>query len=285
MTFEVKPFVNTSGPWLSPQDDIAAFKAHLAGAEQVECGGQVVAALTTWRNPMHPFLLRFATLTTPIADTVSQSELADVLITNVVARAKQNGQRGLMAVTPDTMSPLRSAMVSRGLRRIRTTFQPQLRLQEAQTAPVTLAPGTKLLTQSDILNSEGLTEALIQTTYLAYQGRHAVDQVKPFAEKDWAPRILTNLEPTAPLALAQGETIGAYCLTYLRHGHLEFGGAWGADHGLLDGLLAYTLPALASRYETLAGAFSDTDEGGLQVYMTFPDQPEAKELGAFALLF
>ncbi|WP_054665415.1 hypothetical protein [Lacticaseibacillus camelliae] len=266
-------------------EDRELFKAHRDGATLLSTNGEVVGALTTWRNPLHPYLLRFVTVATAKAAALPQAELADALLTPVVDRAKNAGQRGILTVSTDTQSALRSATISRGLRRIRTTFKPKLVLKTAQTATVSLTPGTRLLSQSDLLQSTPLSTALIQTAYLTYQKRHDVDPVKPFSDNDWAPRILTDLEPTAPLALAQGDNVVAYCLTYLRGNTLEFGGAWGQDHGLLDGLLAYTLPALASRYETLEGAFADVDEGGMQVYMSFPDQATAQELAAFAILF
>lgn len=285
MNFDYSTYNQDHIRWAATPEDQQAFMAHQDGATLLAHGGKPVAALTTWRNPLHPYLLRFMTLAAQGAETLPPAELADALLTPVVDRAKNAGQRGMLTVTTDTESALRSAMVSRGLRRIRTTFRPQLPLKEARTAPVSLAPGTKLLTQSDLIQSGTLSSALIQTAYLAYQKRHDVDPVKPFTDTDWTPRILTDLEPTAPLALAQGENVVAYCLTYLRDGKLEFGGAWGQDHGLLDGLLAYTLPGLASRYDVLEGAFADVDEGGLQVYMSFPNQPDAQELAAYAILF
>lgn len=285
MDFEYSPYQGSRVNWLTTPEDRAAFTAHRDGATLVSCDGQPVAALTTWRNPLHPYLLRFMTIAAAAADSLPPAQLADALLTPVVDRAKNAGQRGMLTVTTDTQSKLRSAMVSRGLRRIRTTFKPHLQLRDARTAPVTLAPGTRLLTQSDLLQSDTLSTTLIQTAYLAYQKRHDVDPVKPFTDTEWAPRILTDLEPTAPLALAQGNNVVAYCLTYLRGNRLAFGGAWGQDHGLLDGLLAYTLPALASRYQVLEGDFADVDEGGLQVYMTFPDQPDAQEQAAYAILF
>lgn len=285
MNFDYSPYDHPAVNWTSTTEDRDLFKAHRDGATLLRCNDQVVGALTTWRNPLHPYLMRFVTVTTAAACDLSQPELADALLTPVVDRAKNAGQRGILTVSTDTSSALRSATISRGLRRIRTTFKPKLALKTAQTATVSLTPGTRLLTQSDLLQSEPLSSALIQTAYLSYQKRHNVDPVKPFADTDWAPRILTDLEPTAPLALAQGDNIVAYCLTYLRGNKLEFGGAWGQDHGLLDGLLAYTLPGLASRYAVLEGAFADVDEGGMQVYMSFPDQPTAKELAAFAILF
>ncbi|WP_203623293.1 MULTISPECIES: hypothetical protein [unclassified Lacticaseibacillus] len=285
MNFEYSPYDNPAVQWVGTAEDRALFKAHRDGATILSCNDDIVGALTTWRNPLHPYLMRFVTVTTAKADALPQAELADTLLTPVVDRAKNAGQRGILTVSTDTQSALRSATISRGLRRIRTTFKPKLALKTAHTATVSLTPGTRLLTQSDVLQSEPLSNALIQAAYLTYQKRHEVDPVKPFADNDWAPRILTDLEPTAPLALAQGDNIVAYCLTYLRGNRLEFGGAWGQDHGLLDGLLAYTLPALASRYPTLEGAFADVDEGGMQVYMSFPDQATAQESAAFAILF
>ncbi|WP_179395404.1 hypothetical protein [Lacticaseibacillus absianus] len=283
----ITPYTTQAITLIGAPTDTQRLLAHRDQAMLLGTATGPLAAFTTWRNPMHPYLLNFTFALTAAGQAYDQAELADALLSATTARAKALKARGLITRTTATTTPLISAMVSRGLRRVRTTFNPVLSLATAALPSTPLPVGTTLHSSTALAQQPALRDALLTRTYEAYALSHRINPVAPYNAGRWAAVILDDLVADVPLLLTHQGELKAYCLIYAHDAQqVDFGYAWGADADWLAPLAEQTISSLSGLYQTLNGEFDDTDPGALQVARLFPAATRTdNELAAYTLVF
>ncbi|WP_125703348.1 hypothetical protein [Lacticaseibacillus daqingensis] len=244
-----------------------------------------LALVTVWRNALHPTLLHFDFGLTAAGTTYAPAALADALISTVVTHAKATSFRGVILSTDRPLTPLLAALLSRGLRRVRTTFMPTLMLAAGTLPEAALPAGMQLVSAATIRQTPALQAQLLTQTFAAYTAAHQVNPAAATAPSNWPSLMLRDLVPDVPVALVHAQTLMAYCLVYTNDAtSVDFGYAWGQDAAALAHLAPQTLSALAGSYQRLNGEFDDTDPFAMQIARYFPPV-EGPELAAYTLVF
>ncbi|WP_225047236.1 hypothetical protein [Lacticaseibacillus kribbianus] len=242
-----------------------------------------LAVVVTWRSRRHPKLLRFTCACTKAGLATPPAALADAVVSTAIAAAKAFRAAGIL-LTATAATPLIGDMVSRGLRRIATVYQPRLSLAQVAVPSHALPAGAALLSATGLAQSPAVLAALRERAQAAYAAQHPLDPVNPAAVAALSPK-LADLVPDIPVALHRGDELLAFCLVHpVNADTAKLGLTWAADPADLTALAEQTLSTLASSFGWLTGAVSDLDPAAVQVARML-NQPLAPEVAKYVMLF
>ncbi|WP_262314631.1 hypothetical protein [Lacticaseibacillus parakribbianus] len=276
-------FATQQLPPLVAGQEVALALRKKGAAAAVVADAQPLAVVVTWRSRRHPTLLRFTCACTAAGEKWSPTRIADAVVTAAIQAAKAVRAKGLLLTTAAT-TPLVAAMVSRGLRRIATIYQPRLSLANVAVPQTALPAGAELLSAAGLAQAQVLQAALRSQAQLTYAAQHPLDPVNPAAVAALAPK-LADLVADVPVVLHVNGDLRAFCLVHpVNDTTAKLGLVWAQTPRELTALAEQTLSTLASHFTWLTGAVSDLDPAAVQVARLLR-QPLGPEVAKYVLLF
>ncbi|MFD1429181.1 hypothetical protein [Lacticaseibacillus mingshuiensis] len=298
MPFSFVPYHAAALTGVQNPADVERFNAHLPNARLVLAGATPLAAVTHWKNAVHPQLMPVAVLLAETCPTETFPALIEAIVANWLAIAKAQHFAGISLTTQSDATALASELNMRGMRRVRTTYLPEVPLSAvtagktavrtgAASKPTTSpAVASRVLTLRELLATQPLATSFKKTVQAAYAAVHQLNPVREMTPDEWWHLIEADLLQELPTALVD-ETgqVRAFALSYRASAQVaECGYVFGEEDALLP-LWQKVVEALQARgFTTLTGEFDDTDPCALAVLSTLP-QVGLAELATFVIKF
>lgn len=238
---------------------------------------QLIAAIMTWRNNVHPKNMYLKVLINPLFRNHGTEEmLIDKLINDL------SNHSSLQTQIWETDNHLHNLLLEYGFQEIRRTYEPRLDVTLLRNEKMLIPEDYCIMNLSELTMREDLLHKLIKQVKRNYEQTHEVNPAKNISSDYWKKLVFSDdlIQAGSYVLLCNDQrNIIAYSFLHESNNKSELELGWSGsvdlEHKHLVPYLVFNQVKFASdkKFQYITGEFDTTDPFALEVLNNFPFAP------------